>query len=267
MRADKILELLATKHSDDIFVPECKDGPSGPDYARLDAWAMPRSWAHMATVGYEIKVSRSDFLNDNKWQKYLDLCNLFYFVCCPGVVKPEEIPEQCGYMVTSKTGSRLFTKKKAPYREIEQPLELYQYILMSRVKIRGPRWQAGGDLEANMSNAECARRWLAEKEENRDLGHKIGHTLRDMFDRQVREVRRDNEKLQIEIESLKQVKLWSEMNGIDLGKWDILRSQKLGDILEGKEKGCPKRLIYALQIARDRLENAIALVKPGDDHK
>lgn len=61
--AKAILELLRAKHAEDVFVPECKTGPSqGHDHSRFDAWVMKKSWANAATIGYEIKVSRSDFL-------------------------------------------------------------------------------------------------------------------------------------------------------------------------------------------------------------
>ncbi|GAG12604.1 unnamed protein product, partial [marine sediment metagenome] len=39
VNAREIVELLAAKHWKDIFIPECKDGPSwGGRPLRLDAW-------------------------------------------------------------------------------------------------------------------------------------------------------------------------------------------------------------------------------------
>jgi len=76
--AHQLVDLLAAKHSEDVFVPECKLGPSyGDGNGRIDAWAMAKSWAHPLVNAYETKVSRSDFLNDNKWQMYLPFCNQF----------------------------------------------------------------------------------------------------------------------------------------------------------------------------------------------
>ena len=72
MRASDLLALLAKKHSADVFVPECKTGGTwAGTHLRLDAWAMRRSWTHPTVWGYEIKVSRSDFLSDDKWVGYL----------------------------------------------------------------------------------------------------------------------------------------------------------------------------------------------------
>jgi len=40
---------------------------------------MPRPLLNPACTGYDIKISRSDFLGDEKWTGYLPLCNLLYF--------------------------------------------------------------------------------------------------------------------------------------------------------------------------------------------
>ena len=48
------------------------------------------------TSGYEIKVSREDYLSDKKWQKYLPYCSWFYFIAPEGIIKKEELPEGIG---------------------------------------------------------------------------------------------------------------------------------------------------------------------------
>ena len=59
MTAYDIQCALALKHIEDIYVAECKDGPSaGSFHSRLDGWAMVKSWARPHVLGYEIKVSR-----------------------------------------------------------------------------------------------------------------------------------------------------------------------------------------------------------------
>jgi len=65
MTAKDIIKILSHKHRDDVFVTECKNGPSNRGYLRLDAWVMARSWARPKVTGYEVKVSRSDFLQGN----------------------------------------------------------------------------------------------------------------------------------------------------------------------------------------------------------
>jgi len=48
------------------------------------------------TKGYEIKVSRSDFLGDDKWDNYLKYCNYFYFVAPKGLIGKHELPDGVG---------------------------------------------------------------------------------------------------------------------------------------------------------------------------
>lgn len=61
---------------------------------RLDLFYFSR-W-NRETRGYEIKVSRSDFLADKKWQEYLKYCRVFYFVAPTGIIKPSELPPEIG---------------------------------------------------------------------------------------------------------------------------------------------------------------------------
>lgn len=44
----------------------------------------------------ELKTCREDFEHDNKWNKYLDYCDRFLFMCPVGVIKPEELPPKIG---------------------------------------------------------------------------------------------------------------------------------------------------------------------------
>ena len=46
--------------------------------------------------GYEIKISRGDFLQDKKWETYLKFCTYFYFIAPAGIIKVEELPEKIG---------------------------------------------------------------------------------------------------------------------------------------------------------------------------
>ena len=137
--APMILDLLAAKHRGDVFVAECKTGPTttaNAHHLRMDAWVMRRSWAHPDTTGYEIKVSRGDFLRDDKWPAYLKYCNRFYFVCPPNMIAVNEVPAGCGLMWASKNAAMLYTKIKAPRREVEIPENLWRYVLMCRASIQ-----------------------------------------------------------------------------------------------------------------------------------
>lgn len=216
MTAEDVLRLLAARHSHDVFVPECKDGPtqSVRNHSRLDAWVMPRSWAHPACTGYEIKVSRADFLGDHKWTAYLDLCNYLYFVGPEGVIQKDEVPEGCGWLKVSKAGRTLRVAKKAPYREVEIPESLWRYVLMCRSKIVPP----------NMNGGECSkedywRDWLREKVEKRDLGRAVSQGLQETFRERVRKVEAEQEVIRKEMEPLNRAKKLLDEMGITLYSW------------------------------------------------
>ena len=163
MSQAQLTQLLAARHSADLFVPQCKTGPT--HYAGhgelkiLDAWAMRKSWAQPTTFGYEIKMSRGDFLGDDKWRGYLDYCSQLYFVCPSGVIDPAELPGYVGLLVASKNMKRLYCKRKAVEREVEIPESLWRYILMWRTEVTG-------DQESRTNNGRGAdywRKWLAQK--------------------------------------------------------------------------------------------------------
>jgi hypothetical protein len=202
--AHEIVDLLACRHSADIFVPECKNGPSQcRTHLRLDAWAMLKSWSKPHTFGYEIKVSRSDFLGDDKWHLYLPYCSHFYFVVPAGLIEPSEVPENAGLIYVSATGSKLFTKRKAPWRNVEIPEDFYRYILMCRTRISreydGP------------SKADVWRQWLEEKLEKRKLGYQVSRAIRDHVDK----VQRENERLQEQMKEYDEVRSVLVRLGID----------------------------------------------------
>lgn len=174
--AASLLHLLRHKHQGDLFVSECKTGPThvGQPF-RFDAWVMKRSWAHPEYTGYEIKVTRSDFLRDEKWRAYLPFCNRLLFVSPLGVIKPEELPDSVGLLVPAPSGNKLLTKKKAIYRQVPEPVAVLLYILMSRAKIHSPT-----EYEAPNRSERTAfwRAWLEEKQSADRVGHLVSRELR-----------------------------------------------------------------------------------------
>ena len=141
MHANQVVNLLcAGRHQGDLCVVECKDGPTTTaKHRRFDLWVMKRSYSRPCYTGYEVKVSRADFLNDEKWPDYLPNCNQFYFATPWGLVQPDEVPSGCGLIWVSKNLTQCYVKKKAPHRAIEEPVSLMKYILMSRTNVAGER--------------------------------------------------------------------------------------------------------------------------------
>ncbi len=174
MTARDLLALLETKHAEDLFIAQCKDGPTQQaSHRRLDAWALRRSWAHPCSFGYEIKVSRSDWIRDDKIDAYLPLCHRLHVVCPAGLIGADELPPGVGLLWASSTGARLYTKRKAAHRDIEWPIDLLLYVLYARVKTVA---------EASISRDSCAywRDWLERKTEKRELGYRVGRELREL---------------------------------------------------------------------------------------
>ncbi len=213
MNAGNILQLLADKHHKDLFVPECKDGPTqGARHLRIDAWVMKRSWSNPLSIGYEIKVSRSDFVRDDKMIAYIPLCHQFYIVAPTGVVEKSELPEGAGLICPTTNGTRLLTKVKAVYRDIEWPVDLLRYILMARVGNvnRQVQYYEGTD------KAAFWRQWLETREINRDFGYRVSRALRTEIDKRIFDVERKNDRLKEENETLSSIKKYAESKGISL---------------------------------------------------
>ena len=184
-------EAICARHSKDLIVGECKDGPTwNGSHLRLDYWVLRRSWSNPAMIGYEVKSSRADFLKDNKWQGYLPLCNELWFVQeKAGAIAPAELPESVGLLRLA--GSRLITMRKAVWREVPCPEGLLTYILMCRAKIEHEHRNGTGE-------ADRWRAWLDEKEDKRAIGYNVSKALRAKYEKDVEQVRRENERLRSE---------------------------------------------------------------------
>lgn len=90
----------------------------------MDAWAI-HYWPSRGNiaVAYEVKVSRSDFLRELKKplkrKPALRLSHEFYFATPEGLVKPGEIPPECGLIEIKN--NKMYTTVKAPKRDICPP--------------------------------------------------------------------------------------------------------------------------------------------------
>jgi hypothetical protein len=212
IKAYDIKKLLEEKHAFDIYESECKDGPSMGKYFIMDGWGMTKSWANNKTFAYEIKVSRSDFLNDNKWHNYLQYCNEFSFVCPSGLIKPEEVPEKVGLYYVSKTGTRIFTKKKPIFRENEVPVGVLMYLMFWRNVDYKPPTKA--------ERREFWEDWLKEKKLNYQIGHSVSKSLAEKIEKEIDNVKHENSRLREEHKELKEVREFLNKIGVDYCRWD-----------------------------------------------
>lgn len=214
MTEDDLIKLLAVRHSKDVFVAQCKDGPTNyGSHLRLDAWVMRRSWAHPTIYGYEVKVARSDFVRDEKWQGYLEMCNALYFVCPPKMIDPKELPSQVGLLVCSANATRLYCKKKAPIRDNETPENVWRYILMWRAEIRS-------EHTVNRDR-EFWEEWLKHRRIDHEFGANVGGAIRKAFNEKVRGIEYEHKKLEERLSKYADLERLLETLGVDGDGWDV----------------------------------------------
>jgi len=250
MYANDIVEALKRKHAEDIFISQCKTGPSFGNHTLgiFDAWVMLKSWANSNFIGYEVKVDRGDFVNDNKWPKYLPYCNSFYFVCPKDVIKESEVPEGVGLYYCLLPSHRLLLKRKSPRREIAAPVEVLMYILMCRVKVIS-------EIEKGSERAfwEC---WLKEKQLDRNLGYRVSKALKESIAKEIDAVKHTNKTLEYEVEKYKYVVAALNELGVDpkLPEFQLVREVKRK--WEQYKLGGPEGLVDNLNRAITELTSA-----------
>lgn len=183
INSQAILNLLKARHSGDVFIPECKDGATWGrrDLLKLDAWVLCRSYSPLRTIGYEIKVNRSDFERDTKWEKYLELCHEFYFVCPGGLIRNHDLPNRVGLIWASKDS--LYTKRKAERVEpgTEKLTDLLIYALMARAQIVANMFER--DKEPAISQLEQKRKWVEDANARKELALFIKGHVREIYER------------------------------------------------------------------------------------
>lgn len=160
---------LAEKHWRDFFLTEVKSGPTQLVQAGslkiLDGLAVRKSWTNPCFTGYEVKISRSDFLRDAKFYTYEELCNCLYIICPKGMIDRTELPESVGLMYYDPEKKTITTRKKAIFRKIEYSPEMLLYIIFSRLD--SDRYPFFSDKQ------EYFEAYLAGKSDSRVLAHAI----------------------------------------------------------------------------------------------
>lgn len=220
VNARDLVSALERRHVNDIFVSECKNGPTHTaSHRRMDGWALLKTWSPVTSIGYEVKVSRGDWLRDEKVASYLPLCHLLYIVAPKGIVKLEELPPTVGLLEPVGDGTRLVAKRKAARREVELPRDLFVYILMCRTKITREQ----GHEEDRRWRMSYLQAWIAEKEIRRELGLGVNKKLAEHFSDQERRMRTLDQRC----EQLEGVERRIQELGFDPAKpvrdWEVLQ--------------------------------------------
>ena len=233
IRSDMILHQLQKRHLDrqlpDMFFASVKNGPThiGSNLLIMDAVAIKKSWKNPCITGYEIKVSRSDFVRDEKWHGYLQYCHQFYFVCPVGMIKPEELPPEVGLIYYNPDKDCLSTKRKALHRFVEMSLDMFYYLVISRTDPdRHPFFS---------DRREYLEAWLQEKEARDNLGKHVKNKMATVIKNNEElwaKVSRKNSELSAEVKQFEAVKNILQKHGINCHRWAI--EKDLDEALSGK---------------------------------
>lgn len=125
------------------------------------------------------------FYRINKWHLYLQYCNEFYFVVPKGLVKKEELPDHVGLIYFNPDTKALRTVKKALYRQIEEPVGVYKYIIFSRLEEdRIPFYN---------DRAEYCKDYLEDKVVKSAIGQRLRHKVSKGFRGGRKEVKKPPE--------------------------------------------------------------------------
>lgn len=182
VHADEIKYALSKRNYEELFLTEVKTGPSTmSETLRFDAFSIKKSWTKPCFTGYEVKVSRNDFLHDDKYIHYRDYCNRLYIVCPKDLIQLEEIPEDIGLIYYNPDKKTLFTKRVARLREIEMPGSLLYYILLSRI--------SDDQHPFFSSKREYIESYIEDKAERSQLAYKFNNKL-------TKQVQEANDKVQ-----------------------------------------------------------------------
>jgi hypothetical protein len=206
LKAYQIKDILSSKHTKDFYATEVKTGASwGNDYLQFDAYAIKKSWVNLKYTGYEIKVARGDFLQDKKWRGYLPFCNEFYWVCPKGLIKEDEVEEDCGliYIYPDSWVTRIV--KKAKYREIEPPVDILLYLIMWRIE--QPKFPYFDN------KIDFFHYWLERKEFSSELGRNVSKSFREKLYK-IQDVEKENSNLKQKLEDFEKIKQICNTHGI-----------------------------------------------------
>ncbi len=207
MNATQVLVAVGNRHTKDLYTEELCCGPGGSP--RLDAWAMTRSWSNFTTHGYEVKVSRGDWLHNQKLEGYADYVHRLWVVCPWKLIDPSEVSEMCGLLWVTKKGARAVMKKKAPLLDPQHWTE----PLRSAVFNRGEVKRQTSHLPT-VDRRAVLRDWMEGNKDDWMLGRVVSKKIGAMFSK-IRSMERELGSLRPMAEALREAGYYRIQDAID----------------------------------------------------
>jgi hypothetical protein len=141
---------------------------------QLDVAAMCLSWSRPLITGYEVKISRADFLceiRSEKWRNYLDCVERLYFAVPNYMVEPSEVPAECGLLYRGTKSWRWH--RKAQRRDLS-PERKAGFVTALLFRHYPAVWQPHARGLLTLPNGRRVTADEIRKRETRDL---YGHTV------------------------------------------------------------------------------------------
>jgi hypothetical protein len=253
LRADQVKHALSLKHRGEVFFTEVKTGPTlvasrtGAELQILDALAIKKSWSNPCFTGYEVKVSRSDFMQDNKWANYRNYCHKLYFACPSGLIKPEELPVDVG-LVWVNEDMGWSVRKAALFRPLDIPWEMLYYLVISRSDNERHPFFGG--------RREYLQAFVADKAERRRLSSNVSSKFRAILE-DLEEQKHVAESQVKDADNAIKAAAFLLENNIDVNGW--MWETQLRDRFAS---AVPPRTLNDLHNAKTILERAIRALSP-----
>lgn len=245
-----IKKALAEKHYQDFFMTEVKNGstyfPPAGGLRILDGLAIAKSYTRPCFTGYEIKVSRSDFLRDAKYHTYSTLVNQLYVVCPKGMIDKAELPEAIGLMYYYPDKKTIATRKKAIFRGVEYSADMLLYIIYSRLD--------SDRIPFFSDRKEYIREYLENKRDSKT----IGWALKTKMAEELTRLKMENEALQRVMERMETydaiIRVLQEHGVITWSRDPEYTAKAL-------EAALDRKVPPEVESARKQLEGCVAMLK------
>lgn len=237
----KLQQFYEAKKGAWSFITQIRNGTGWNQVTRTaDAMAMGL-WPStgLELIGFELKVSRSDWLHElkqpEKAEEMKQFCDRWYLVVPDeSIVKPGELPEGWGLMVASGRGRTIKEKIKAP--ELT-PVDVDRLLLASIFRNVTERCVP---LEIHRDAVKRAEEWGVEKAERRTV---------------------DRLKRADELE--RKIKEFEEISGLPFPNWGD-EHKDLAEVVKKAKDGRYDKADEALEKIAQRAEKLAEYARGGD---